>query len=333
MARLRSRRRPSTHRRLDTARTSCTACDGPLRADYRSTRTVVTLQGLVGLDIQVRRCHAADCALRAVPIRAEEEGRLVLPQHEFGLDVVALVGALRHRDHRSVPEIHAKLRSRGVVIAERSVTNLLDRYDELVALAMTDTARLQRITRTHGRVVLALDGLQPDVGHEVLWIVRECLTGEILHARTMLSARRDDLCTMLEEVRAALRVPIVGVVSDGQWPIRRAVAKALPGVPHQLCHYHYLREAARPLYEADRHAKKLLKKTVRGIRPLEREVEGRTDAEAAATRGYCVAVRSALTDDGRPPLIAAGIRLRSRLHALDVSLTKVSRKRGASRSR
>jgi hypothetical protein len=30
-----------------------------------------------------------------------------------------------------VPEIHAILRQRGVAIAERSVTNLLDRYDEV----------------------------------------------------------------------------------------------------------------------------------------------------------------------------------------------------------
>lgn len=56
-----------------------------------------------------------------------------------------------------------------------------------------------------------------------------------------------------------------------------------------------------PIYEADRHAKVQLKKPVRGIRPIERKLEGREDAEAQAMRGYCAAVRSALTDDGRPP--------------------------------
>jgi transposase-like protein len=65
-------------------------------------------------------------------------------------------------------------------------------------------------------------------------------------------------------------VPVTGVVSDGQRSIRTAVAKALPGVPHQLCHFHYLREAAHPIFEADRHAKKELKKRIRGIRPIER---------------------------------------------------------------
>jgi hypothetical protein len=65
-------------------------------------------------------------------------------------------------------------------------------------------------------VVLALDGLQPDVGHEVLWVIRDCLTGEPLLARSLLSATEADLATLLREVQAALSVPILGVVSDGQ---------------------------------------------------------------------------------------------------------------------
>ena len=79
-------------------------------------------------------------------------------------------------------------------------------------------------------------------------------------------------------------------------------------MPHQLCQFHYLREAAKPIYEADRHAKKELKKLVRGVRPLERHLEARQDAAAEALRGYCLAVRSALTDEGRPPLAAAASR-------------------------
>jgi hypothetical protein len=58
-----------------------------------------------------------------------------------------------------------------------------------------------------------------------------------------------------------------------------------------------------------------LKKHVRGIRPIERALEARTDSEAEAIRDYCLAVRSALTDDGRPPLCADGLRLHDRLRA------------------
>ena len=41
---------------------------------------------------------------------------------------------------------------------------------------------------------------------------------------------------------------------------------------------------------------------MRGVRPIERELEGRNDPEAQAVRGYCLAVRSAITDDGRTAL-------------------------------
>ena len=103
---------------------------------------------------------------------------------------------------------------------------------------------------------------------------------------------------------------------------------ALPGVPHQLCQFHYLREAALPIFEADRHAKKELKKRVRGVRPIERAVEDRDDAEAEAVRGYCAAVRSAITDDGRPPLAASGLKLADRLEAVVASLDRVAEKGG-----
>src|SRR2546430_12798290 len=108
--------------------------------------------------------------------------------------------------------------------------------------------------------------------------------------------------------------------SDGQESIRNAVAQTLPGVPHQLCHFHCLREPAKPVAEADRHAKKELKKRVRGVRPIERAAEGEDDVEAEIVRGYCQAVRSALTDDGLPPLAASGLKLHQRLEQIAASL-------------
>jgi hypothetical protein len=134
------------------------------------------------------------------------------------------------------------------------------------------------------------------------------------------------LAALLREVAAAIGVPIAGVVSDGQHSVRLAVGRALPGVPHQLCQFHYLREAALPIFEADRHAKKELKKQVRGVRPIERSVEGRDDPEAEAVRGYCAAVRSAITDDGRPPLAASGLKLAGRLEAVAASLDRAATK-------
>jgi hypothetical protein len=326
MARRSSRPAADREQVLRAARQQCPACNSRLRYRYDNRRTVATLGGLVRLHLQIRRCENASCRCYHKPYRPEGEGAIVLPQHEFGLDVIALIGFLRYREHKSVPEIHAAVRERGVVLAERTVTNLLDRYDELLAVSLTDDRRLQAVLAGQGHVILAIDGLQPDVGHEVLWVLRDCLSGEVLLARSLLSATTDDLAALLRLVIAGIGVPIAGVVSDGQLSIRRAVRRALPGVPHQLCHFHYLREAALPIFEADRHAKKELKKQVRGVRPIERAMEGRDDAEAQAVQGYCAAVRSALTDDGRPPLRASGLTLHDRLEAIAASLERVVEK-------
>src|ERR671926_1106983 len=169
--------------------------------------------------LRIRRCETPGCPRHHEPYRPEAEGALVLPQHEFGLDVIALVGAWRYREHRSVPEIHRGLRERGVAIAERTVTHLLDRYDELLATSLGDDDRLRAALSGQGRVILALDGLQPDVGHEVLWVLRDCLSGEVLLARSLLSATQEDLAGLLREVQQALPVPISGVISDGQHSI------------------------------------------------------------------------------------------------------------------
>ena len=331
MARTSARVRPDRERILVPSRRVCPACGGVMRIRYENRRTLALLSGPVRLRLKVRRCERDGCSRHHQPYRPEAEGAMALPQHEFGLDVVVLVGTLRHREHRSVPEIHAVLRGRGVEIAERSVTNLLDRYDELLATSLCDSQRLRRILAGQGRVILALDGMQPDVGHEVLWVVRDCLSGEVLLARSLLSGTAADLAPLLREVADAVGVPVAGVVTDGQTSLRRAVEHALPGVPHQLCQFHFLREAANPVFEADRHAKKELKKQVRGVRRIERAHENRGEAGSAVLRGYCAAVRSAITDDGRTPLAAPGLVLKGRLKAVADSLDRVAAKGGARR--
>jgi len=316
---------------LEPLQITCQECGSRMRMGHHSHRTVTTLQGVTRLTLKVYRCRNIACSRIHQPTRPEEEGGWALPHGEFGLDVIALVGMLRYHQQRSIRQIHEELQQRGLQVAERTVTDQLYRYEELLALHLADEKRLRERLKEQKQVILALDGLQPDVGHEVLWVLRDCCSGEVLVARSLLGATEKDLVPLLEEAARIcheLNIPLKGVITDGQRSIRNAVASALPGIPHQLCHFHYLREAAKPIADADRHAKKELKKQVRGVRPIERALEERTDDEAEAVRGYCLAVRSALTDDGRPPLDADGLKLKERLQAIDDSIRRVAEKRG-----
>lgn len=331
MSRRTARAEAVTEHRLNNFLTTCAACGQPMFVAYVKARKLMTLNGLVKLRLQIRRCENDACERFRHICHPACEGRWALPEQEFGLDVMLRVGQLRYREHRSCPEIHHQLQHEGVDLAQRSVQNLLTHYDILLSLALDTLPERGAKLVQQKRAILAIDGLQPDVGHEVLWVVREVLSGEVLCARSLLSSASAELQSLLSAVVSALPVPVVAVVSDGQHSIRQAVAAALPKIPHQLCQFHYLREAAKPMWEADRHAKKELKKLVRGVRPVERVAEPDDSVAGDVIKGYCAAVRSALTDDARPPLVFGGLRLHERLTDIHASLQRSGEKKGAQR--
>lgn len=102
---------------------------------------------MVRLRLKIRRCYNQGCEKFGCTYRPEAEGKWALPQHEFGLDVIALCGTLRYQQQRPVPQIHQQLQQRGLCISQRSVSHLLWRYDELLALCLSDKHRLQEIVR------------------------------------------------------------------------------------------------------------------------------------------------------------------------------------------
>ena len=319
--------KPTQWRTLEALRRECAGCGRELKWNYTKHRTVATLSGVLGLEVRIYVCLNRECNYYRRPYPPEEEGRIALPYYGYGLDVLALIGALRYREHASVLQIHGQLLARGLQMGKRNVTYLMECYDELVTLSVDRSARRERL-RCQGRAILAIDGLQPDVGQEVLWLIREVLSREVLLARPLLSSASPELAGLLRKASSELDVPVVGAVSDGQESIRLAVAEALPGVPPQLCHFHYLRQAAFPIYEADRHAKKELKKWVRGVRRVERAMEEQEDEVAQITQGYCAAIRAALTDDGQAPLDPGGLQLQERLSAIRQSLEAVTTPQG-----
>ncbi|BCL81204.1 hypothetical protein ccbrp13_36690 [Ktedonobacteria bacterium brp13] len=146
---------------------TCLACGNAAHIAYHTQRTVTTLTGRHHLHLAVRRCNSPECPRYHRPYRPEAEGTWALPHGEYGLDVIALIGVLRYQRHQSLTEIHHHLHERGLSIGERTVLNLLARYEELVTIHMTDRERLQSLVQKQGSLILALDRLRPDIGKEV----------------------------------------------------------------------------------------------------------------------------------------------------------------------
>ena len=142
-------------------------------------------------------------------------------------------------------------------------------------------------------------------------------------AQNLLSSATGEIEKLIEQVKQ-LGVPIIGVISDKQHSICLAVERQLPGIPHQLCHYHYLKDLAKPVCEADRQLKKELKKQVRKIRSLEIVAQqSNSSPEAAIVQDYCLAIRTVMGTERKYPLEFSGVELYQKLIQIANSLDRV----------
>jgi hypothetical protein len=315
---------------LYPAQRTCPVCREPLVERYRQARYIVTLSGMLKLIKHVLECQTPQCQPRGLSWRPEGEGALALPHYTFGLDVVARVGELRYRGQQTIEQIAAALDEQGVRISLKEIQLLSEVFLALVETVASNDPHLLEQLRAQGGILLAADGIQPEKGNATLWLFRDLLSGRVLVARHLLSSGREELRPLIVEVKE-LGVPVLGVISDKQSSICLAVGQELPGVPHQLCHYHYLRDLAQPVCEADRKLKKQLRQRVRGLREVERQVAHKQDDEAQVVGGYCAALREVLRHDGKYPLEPAGLTLYDKLTRIDASLERAITRRASAK--
>jgi hypothetical protein len=61
-------------------------------------------------------------------------------------------------------------------------------------------------------------------------------------------------------------------MSDKQDAFVKAIAEEFSGTPHRYCQNHFMRDLAKPVLEMDSRAKVKMRRTVRGLRAIERRV-------------------------------------------------------------
>lgn len=224
--------------------TACPTCQTCLRRYATlSQRTVITLNGPVRLIHRGYRCPNAACETRMRSYRSAAADALALPGFTFGLDIVILVGQLRLAQHQTLDEVHQTLSQRlapfGITISRREVLYLFDAYTVLLraGTAVTEDAKFREQVEANGGLIISIDGIRPDVGHETIYLVRDVLTARVLVAENVTSSETAVIKSLLAPV-AALGLPVIGAISDAQESLVNAIAELWPDVPHQTCQFH-----------------------------------------------------------------------------------------------
>jgi hypothetical protein len=275
---------------LDVEQTCCDRCGCSLHICGHRRHRFYTLQHPLEVCCRVAHCSNAACPSRPHTLSPVRELSLTLPGWLIGWDVFCFIGHRRFARHWSVRQIRDELSDTYQIrLSEDAISVYIQRYQCMVAARQQDPALLRLAYQHIHALWLSIDGLQPEKGHETLYAVRELRAGRIWFAEALLSSNTDEVRRLLVRARAfaqRLGKPVRLWVSDKQDAFVKGLALEFPGVPHRYCANHFLRDLAKPTLERDSSAKVQMRKKVRGLRDIERDVLRRqADAQAKAEQG------------------------------------------------
>jgi hypothetical protein len=99
------------------------------------------------------------------------------------------VGHRRLAKHQTLDEVHQDLLEHlsplGLSISRREVLYLFEAYCTLLRAAQQTKEGQEweswlKQVEENGGIILSIDGIQPDNGHETIYLVRDVLTGRLL---------------------------------------------------------------------------------------------------------------------------------------------------------
>ncbi len=352
---------------LDVLDRDCPSCGRMMYVCDHRYRRVHTLDGPVQLVCKLNHCPDPRCPGHAKTKSPELEVSIALPKWAIGWDVFCWIGHRRFARHWSISQIQSELWDEyGIKVSDDSLTRYARHYQVMLAARQQDPEALRRQYDSVGEIILSIDGLQPEKGHETLYVVRELTRKRVWFAEPLLSATEDEVRRLIRKAKEwtdSLGTPVGLWMSDKQEAFVKGIAAEFPDVPHRYCDNHFLRDLAKPVLEADSHAKVQMRKKVRGLRTIEQTVLQRQEAETpdertpeAAEAGvpsttaaadlppavvdaadavvldYCAAVRGILNDDQGGPLEPPGLRMAAALNEVRASIERnLDEKKGGSR--
>ncbi len=351
---------------LDVLDRHCPVCGRMMHICDHRYRRIHTLDGPVQLICKLNHCPDRTCPGHARTRSPELEITLALPQMAIGWDVLCWIGHRRCSRHMAISLIPSELQDdSGIKLSEDAIDQYIRRYQVMLAAWQQDAESLRQLYGPTAEIILCIDGLQPEKGHETLSVVRELTRKRVWFAEPLISATEDEVRRLIRRAKewaGSLGTPVGLWMSDKQEAFVKGIAAEFPDVPHRYCDNHFLRDLARPVLEADSHAKVPMRQKVRGLRKIEQAVLRRRKAEtkddltprtpeatgtatAAANPPAavvdpagsvvlddCAAVRGILNDDQGGPLHPAGLRMAEALGEVQESIQRnLEAKRGGPR--
>src|SRR5213595_16871 len=214
---------------LDVEDRACPVCELALHVCDHRYHHLWTLQGPTQVVNRLVRCPDPTCESRGQTFSPEAALSLSMPRWCMGWDVFCWLGHRRFARHWSVPQLRLELLDHyQIVLSEDAIEDYLQRYQCMVAARQQDPALLKKEYQKTRHVMLSIDGLQPEKGHETLYVVRELGLQRVWFAHALLSSATDEIRPLLVQARhwvKRLDLPVRLWMSDKQDAFVKTIAQ------------------------------------------------------------------------------------------------------------
>ncbi|MBC8549386.1 MAG: transposase [Candidatus Brocadiales bacterium] len=212
----------------------------------RNTREKTVITGDIGkfkaIEIQTY-CKHCDTIYRS------EELRQLTPHGgKYGFDIIEYIGKELFLHCRSERSIQTELGRRNIPISLRKISFLGKRFIIYLALAHRESQEeLRSYIKSKGGYILHMDGTC-EGGSPHLFSCIDEISNIVLGNRKMPTEDSKYIVPLLKALKAAYGIPIA-LVHDMGAAILKAVSEVFPDIPDYICHFHFLRNLGKDLFD------------------------------------------------------------------------------------
>jgi len=181
---------------------------------------------------------------------SEDFEKWVPPYANVGYDVMVLTGRLILCEHHTINETVLELKKHNVHISSSQVAYLAQRFIVYLSILHQQSASLlKRHIIEKGGYILHVDGTCDGDSPHLISAIDE-VSNFVLANVKVPGESKEQVVPFLKEIKEQYGDPLA-VSSDMGRGLLSAIAEVFPGVPHFICHFHFLRDIGKDLLEKE----------------------------------------------------------------------------------
>lgn len=175
-----------------------------------------------------------------------------LPGKRYSLSVWKWIAREAKKFNSNAAKISQRISDEfNLSISENTIRNIMDEIDCYLTHQIDD--KTKKIVSKQGKILLSLDGQQPEDGEDALWLFVDLLSNRVLDIKLLRSADHVTLYKCVDNILREYDAELIGLLSDKQGSIVKMHDKYFPNIPHQYCQFHFLQNIWNFLEVKDSH--------------------------------------------------------------------------------